>query len=99
MLRRRHPYVYPDASEPCENESMADGVTSIAEQEVTWESAKAAEKQRESVFDGIPVALTPLMRAQKVLNRARRANLDADTPPELHHGAEEIGRASCRERA
>src|SRR5690625_7585093 len=29
------------------------------------------------------------MRAQKVLNRARRANLDADTPPELHHGAEE----------
>lgn len=88
-LQRRHPYIFPDAADPKVTKVIKDGVTSIAEQEVTWESAKAAEKQRESVFDGIPVALTPLMRAQKVLNRARRANLDADTPPELHHGAEE----------
>jgi len=80
-LRRRHPYVYPDAAEPGENESMAEAVTSIADQEVTWESAKAAEKQRESVFDGIPLALPPLMRAHKILHRARRAGLKP-TPPE-----------------
>ena len=88
-LQRRHPYIFPDAADPRVTKVIKDGVTSIAEQEVTWESAKAAEKQRESVFDGIPLALTPLMRAQKVLNRARRADLDADTPLELHPGAGE----------
>src|SRR5690625_2476274 len=74
-LQRRHPYIFPDAADPRVTEVIKDGVTSIAEQEVTWESAKAAEKGRESVFDGIPLALSPLMRAQKVLNRARRAEL------------------------
>jgi len=73
-LQRRHPYVFPEAADPQVN-VIKDGVTSIADQEVTWESAKAAEKQRESVFDGIPLALSPLMRAQKVLKRARRAGL------------------------
>jgi len=79
-LQRRHPYVFPEAAGPQVN-LIKDGVTSIADQEVTWESAKAAEKQRESVFDGIPLALSPLMRAQKVLNRARRAELKADPAP------------------
>lgn len=86
-LKRRHPYVFPAAASA---DVIVDDVTSVAEQEVTWEATKAAEKQRESVFDGIPVALSPLMRAQKILHRARRAGLTAHaplgTPPgnELH---------------
>lgn len=84
-LKRRHPYVFP-AQAPAD--AIVDDVTSIAEQEVTWEAAKAAEKQRESVFDGIPVALSPLMRAQKLLHRARRAGLTAHAPLGTEPGGE-----------
>jgi XTP/dITP diphosphohydrolase len=38
-----------------------------------WEEAKAAEKQREDVLDGIPLALPALSRAAKVLDRLERA--------------------------
>src|SRR5690625_6836576 len=87
-LQRRHPYIFPDAADPRVTKVIKDGVTSIAEQEVTWEAAKAAEKQRESVFDGIPVALSPLMRAQKLLHRARRAGLTAHAPLGTEPGGE-----------
>src|SRR5699024_3636310 len=93
-LQRRHPYVFPEAAGPQVN-LIKDGVTSIADQEVTWESAKATEKQRESVFDGIPLALSPLMRAQKVLHRAKRAGLETSRGDAISGGREtssEIGK-------
>jgi XTP/dITP diphosphohydrolase len=38
-----------------------------------WEQIKAAEKQREGLFDGIPTTLPALARAQKMLARLERA--------------------------
>jgi len=42
---------------------------------VNWETIKAAEKQRESVLDGIPAALPALARADKLLGRLERSGL------------------------
>lgn len=87
-LKRRHPYVFEADSSDAETSD----VKTIADQEVTWESTKAAEKQRESVFDGIPTALSPLMRAQKVLHRAKRAGLG----PHVGEGVGEGREASSK---
>lgn len=65
-LVARHPYVFSDAEVP------TDLVSS-------WERAKAVEKGRESVLEGIPQQLSALTRAHKVISRARSHGL----PPEL----------------
>lgn len=72
-LRRRHPHVFADA----------DAATA-ADVERNWERIKQEEKSRESAFDGLPVALPALARAQKVLGRFERAGLDV--PAELLGG-------------
>src|SRR5690625_7343528 len=51
-LQRRHPYIFPDAADPKVTKVIKDGVTSIAEQEVTWESAKAAENSGRADLTG-----------------------------------------------
>jgi len=84
-LRRRHPHVFPDASGSVTDASDAEAVNR------QWDRIKAAERAasaepaaagaaadgsgRSSVLDGIPEALPALMRAQKVLRRARRAGI------------------------
>jgi XTP/dITP diphosphohydrolase len=68
-LVRRHPHVFADTS-----------VADAREVEANWETIKAAEKSREGVFEGIPLALPALARAQKMLGRAQRAGLPG---PEL----------------
>jgi XTP/dITP diphosphohydrolase len=60
-LVRRHPHVFADAEAP-----------TAAHVEQAWERLKAAEKQRASVLDGIPVSLPALAAAQKTVSRARR---------------------------
>ena len=65
-LVRRHPHVFADAS--------ADDLHAL------WDRVKKDEKQRASVFDGIPLALGALARAQKVAGRAERAGLGAPAP-------------------
>jgi XTP/dITP diphosphohydrolase len=73
-LVRRHPHVFA-AGEPT-------GVS--AEQSYQrWDQIKAEEKSRASVLDGIPVAQSPLARAQKVVGRARRAGLNLDVAAAL----------------
>ncbi|OIQ95612.1 nucleoside triphosphate pyrophosphohydrolase [mine drainage metagenome] len=64
-LVRRHPHVFG-----------ADTAPDAAAVHVRWEQIKQAEKQRESVLDGIPLALGALARSQKVVARTRRAGLD-----------------------
>jgi XTP/dITP diphosphohydrolase len=64
-LVRRHPYVFNQAQDPL----------SAAESHRRWDKIKEAEKNRQSVLDGIPQAQPALARAQKVLARARRADL------------------------
>lgn len=83
-LRRRHPHVFPDASGSVTEVSDPEAVNR------QWDRIKAAERAasadtaagaaadasgRSSVLDGIPEALPALMRAQKVLRRARRAGI------------------------
>ncbi len=65
-LVRRHPHVF----------GIGDGaveVSGAAEVAANWEQLKAAEKQREGLFDGIPASLPSLARAQKMLGRLTRA--------------------------
>ncbi len=69
-LVRRHPHVFGDGIAL----SDADGVHR------QWERIKKTEKQRESVLDGVPLALGALARAQKIAGRAARAGLDVAPP-------------------
>ena len=64
-LVRRHPHVFGDAT-----------ATTAADVSPLWEQAKQAEKQRESVFDGIPRDLPQLARAARMSARAAKAGYD-----------------------
>lgn len=66
---RRNPHVFGEVHE-----------TDPARINETWEAAKAAEKQRPGLFDGIPLALPALTRAAKVLDRLERAGRPLPAP-------------------
>lgn len=68
-LIRRHPHVF----------GTVDAADAAAV-EANWETIKAAEKQRTSVLEGIPLALPALALADKVLGRSAKV-LPADLPP------------------
>lgn len=68
-MLRRNPHVFGDLVE-----------TDPARINETWESVKAAEKQRSGLFDGIPLELPALSRAAKVLDRLERAGTALPTP-------------------
>jgi uncharacterized protein YabN with tetrapyrrole methylase and pyrophosphatase domain len=73
-LVRRHPHVFGDVK-----------VKNVAEVWVNWEKIKAAEKhgtrhERASALDGIPRHLPALMRAEKLLKKARKAKLLGAAP-------------------
>jgi XTP/dITP diphosphohydrolase len=61
-MLRRNPHVFGDVEE-----TDPDRINE------TWESVKAAEKQRTGLLDGIPLDLPALSRAAKVLDRLERA--------------------------
>ena len=73
-LRRRHPHVFGDAE-----------VKTAEEQTRVWEELKARERAEKlgdgatpSALDGVALGLPALLRAQKLVRRARRADLDVD---------------------
>jgi len=68
-LVRRHPHVFGDVS-----------VASVDEVWANWDRIKRSEKagtraERTSVLDGIPRHLPALMRAEKLVKKARKARL------------------------
>ncbi|WP_431680108.1 MazG family protein [Kitasatospora sp. KL5] len=73
-LMYRHPHVFGDVE-----------ATGSDQVEANWEQLKAAEKQRESVLDGVPSGLPALAYAAKLVSRVRRAGFTAvpDAPYEL----------------
>jgi XTP/dITP diphosphohydrolase len=81
-LIARHPYVFAEAAVP-------DDLNA------SWERAKAVEKSRESVLDGIPERLSALSRAKKILSRASDHGVVVPMgEPAPHPGdAAEIGQA------
>ena len=71
-LIRRHPHVFGNIK-----------VKDVDEVWVNWEKIKKAEKQgtqhaRHSALDGVPKHLPALMRAEKLLKKARKAKLVVD---------------------
>jgi tetrapyrrole methylase family protein/MazG family protein len=71
-LIRRHPHVFGDVK-----------VKDVDQVWANWEQIKKAEKQgtkhaRPSAFDGIPKHLPALLRAEKLIKKAHKANLPAD---------------------
>lgn len=82
-LIRRHPHVFADVD------------AETAEQvEANWHALKAQEKGRESVTDGIPIALPALVRAGKVLSRSKTVEAP-DLPQAI--AAEGAGLATAEE--
>jgi NTP pyrophosphatase (non-canonical NTP hydrolase) len=79
-LVRRHPHVFGD-------ETNKD----LAAVEANWETIKAAEKQRTSVLEGIPLALPALALADKVLGRAAKLVPDGEPDVEPTTDADRIG--------
>jgi XTP/dITP diphosphohydrolase len=73
-LIRRHPHVFGDLK-----------VKNVAQVWANWEKIKRAEKHgtrhaRPSALDGIPKRLPGLMRAEKLVKKARRARLANGAP-------------------
>jgi tetrapyrrole methylase family protein/MazG family protein len=73
-LVRRHPHVFGDSGERIE----ADGADPLAVETVlaNWDDIKREEKQRTSVFDGIPRSLPSLAYAAKVGSKASKVGFD-----------------------
>lgn len=69
-LRHRHPHVFADV--------VVEDADDVHRR---WERIKRAEKSRTSTFDGIPLGMPALARAQKVITKARRAGLPIDAAP------------------
>lgn len=71
-MYRRNPHVF--AREASTTTPDPDGVNEM------WEAAKAQEKQRASVTDGLPPGLPALLYADKLLDRLDRAGSPVDVP-------------------
>ena len=94
---RRHPHVFGDERE-----------RSAAEQSERWEAMKAAERSarrggdrdRDSLLDGVPIALPALTRAVKLQRRAARCGFDWPHPDEVFDKvSEELGELKQAVRA
>ncbi len=64
-LIARHPHVFGDVE-----------VRTAAEVKQHWDRIKQQEKQRESIFDGLPAALPALARAAHIADKAARVGYD-----------------------
>jgi XTP/dITP diphosphohydrolase len=69
-MRRRNPHVFEDEASDLTAEQVND----------QWQRAKAEEKQRSSVTDGLPPGLPALLYADKVLDRLSRLERPSARP-------------------
>ena len=70
-LLSRNPHVFGDVVE-----------TDPVRINETWEALKAAEKQRTTLMEGVPLALPALTRATKLLDRLERAGRPVPAEPD-----------------
>ncbi|HEU5333058.1 MAG TPA: MazG family protein [Actinocrinis sp.] len=70
----RHPHVFPPAGS---GRVVAD---TAADVEANWDKIKAAEKGRTSAVEGVPLAQPALSLADKLLKRARNADITVEPP-------------------
>ncbi len=72
---RRNPHVFAGEGSSADRPGLdATGVNEM------WESAKAQEKRRTSVTEGLPPGLPALLYADKLLDRLGRAGSPVDVP-------------------
>jgi XTP/dITP diphosphohydrolase len=76
-LVRRHPHVFADGSARTPDEV-----------EASWRTLKSVEKGRESVTDGIPLALPALVLAAKLLRRSAHVEDVGWVAPEIEEAAD-----------
>ena len=74
-LTRRHPHVF--GADPASAGSQA---ASAGELQANWDAIKKAEKQRDSVTDGIAMGQPALALAAKLVSRSERAGLSVPLP-------------------
>lgn len=82
-LIRRHPHVFGEID-----------TDDLAEIEKNWEKIKVQETDhadRKSKLDGIPERLPLLLRAQKILQRMRRAGKPLYPAPQAYQSEDELG--------
>jgi XTP/dITP diphosphohydrolase len=84
----RHPHVFADG----------DAVHSAEHQEVKWEEHKQAEKQRESIMDGVALGQPAAALAGKLGQRSGRAGIPLDLFPEGADTASQIFRLAATAR-
>jgi XTP/dITP diphosphohydrolase len=80
----RHPYVFADA----------DRVRSAEHQELKWEELKQAEKQRESIVDGVALGQPAIALAGKLGQRSGRAGIPLDLFPQGSEAAAQLFRVA-----
>lgn len=85
-LVRRHPHVFGETK-----------VKSVDQVWRNWEKIKHAEKHgtrhaRPSALDGVPKHLPALLRAEKLIKKARRAKLEGEPPKGRAQGRKELGK-------
>ena len=86
-LIRRHPHVFGDVK-----------VKNVAQVWANWEQIKRAEKkgtkhERPSAFDGIPRHLPALLRAEKLVKKARKSKLFGDVKSGPKFSRQEVSAA------
>lgn len=86
-LVRRHPHVFADTA-TCGSRVAADAaagtsevtglldVTGSADVAANWEQIKRAEKQRDSLFDGVPTSQPALAYVQQLQRKAAKVGFD-----------------------
>ena len=72
-LINRHPHVFAN-----DNTKKID-----------WETAKQKEKKRDSLLDGVPIALPALLRARRIQERAASVGFDWETSKQVFNKVEE----------
>ena len=75
-LINRHPHIF-------NNED------NIKPEDVNWELTKQKEKNRDSVLDGIPIALPALLRARRIQEKAAGVGFDWDKKDQVFNKIEE----------
>lgn len=83
-LIRRHPHVFGETK-----------VKNVDEVWANWEKIKRAEKrgtrhERASALDGIPKHLPALLRAEKLIKKARKAKLISESGKKIISGKKEL---------
>lgn len=87
-LIRRHPHVFDGLA-----------VSGADEVNANWDVIKRAEKQRDSIFDGVPVSLPALVLAETLRRKALRADLPAEFVPAEFAIAEGDAESALRKTA